>query len=193
MFPIFSGANRAFPLVYRLRGLNELAPGARSKLKVSAGHHFRWANLVQAGCRRSRQLLTPRSTLFDALSSHCARGYGFNRLRMWLGGGAFGKRIAMCTSMFKISTVDTRSKRTLVVEGHLTGPWVDELRTTCVSASQTLGERELVIDLSNLTIISREGEDAIFDLMKKGAKFSRGGILTRHMLRQLARKCPSKL
>ena len=27
MSPIFSGANRAFPLVYRLRGLNELAPG----------------------------------------------------------------------------------------------------------------------------------------------------------------------
>jgi anti-anti-sigma regulatory factor len=85
--------------------------------------------------------------------------------------------------MFKISTVDTRSKRTLVVEGTLMGPWVDELRTTCVCASQTLGERELVIDLSNLTFISREGEDAIFDLMKKGAKFSRGGILASYILK----------
>jgi hypothetical protein len=95
--------------------------------------------------------------------------------------------------MFKISTVDTRSKRTLVVEGTLMGPWVDELRRTCVSASQTLGERELVIDLSNLTVISREGEGAIFDLMKEGAKFSRSGILTSHMLKQLARKCSTKL
>ena len=95
--------------------------------------------------------------------------------------------------MFKISTVDTRSKRTLVVEGTLMGPWVNELRTTCVSASQTLEKRELVIDLSNLTVISREGEDAIFDLMNKGTKFSRGGILTRHILKQLARKCPIKL
>ena len=73
------------------------------------------------------------------------------------------------------------------------GPWVDELRTTCVNASQTLGERELVIDLSNLTVISREGEDAIFNLMKEGAKFSRSGVLTRHLLKQLARKCSSKL
>lgn len=95
--------------------------------------------------------------------------------------------------MFKISTVDTRSKRTLVVEGTLMGPWVDELRTTCVSASQTLGERELVIDLSNLTVISREGEDAIFDLMKEGVKFSRSGVLTGHMLKEFARKCPIKL
>jgi anti-anti-sigma regulatory factor len=95
--------------------------------------------------------------------------------------------------MFKISTFDTRSKRTLVVEGTLMGPWVDELRATCVSASETLGERELVIDLSNLTVISREGEDAIFDLMKKGARFSRSGVLTRHLLKQLARKCSSSL
>ena len=42
--------------------------------------------------------------------------------------------------MFKISTVDTRSKRTLVVEGTLIGPWVDELRTTWVGASQTPGD-----------------------------------------------------
>ena len=78
------------------------------------------------------------------------------------------------------------------MEGTLMGPWVDELRTTCVSASQTLGERELVIDLSDLTLISREGEDVILDLMKKGAKFFRSSVLTRHLLKQLARKCSSK-
>jgi anti-anti-sigma regulatory factor len=94
--------------------------------------------------------------------------------------------------MFKISTVDTRSKRTLVVEGTLVGPWVSELRTTCGNARQALCGRKLVIDLSNLTVISREGENAIFDLMKDGAEFSRAGILTRHMLKQLARKCPGK-
>jgi anti-anti-sigma regulatory factor len=112
-------------------------------------------------------------------------------MRVW--DGDFGKRIAVGRSMFKISTCDTRSKRTLAVEGTLMGPWVDELRTSYVSASQTRGERELVIDLSDLTIISREGEDAIFDLMKAGARFSSGGVLTRHMLKQLARKCSTKL
>jgi hypothetical protein len=52
-----------------------------------------------------------------------------------------------------------------------------------------LKERKLLIDLSSLTVISREGEDAIFDLMKQGAKFSCAGILTRHVLKGLARKC----
>ena len=91
-------------------------------------------------------------------------------------------------NMFKISTIDTRSQRTLVVEGTLVGPWVAELRTTWRNASQELDGRKLVIHLSSLTAISREGEDAIFDLMKKGAKFTCGGVLTRHMLKQLARK-----
>jgi hypothetical protein len=95
--------------------------------------------------------------------------------------------------MFKISTVDTRSKRTLIVEGTLIGPWVAELRKTCVKARHELDGRKLVIDLSNLTVISREGEDAILNLMGEGTRFSRGGVLTRHVLKQLERKCYSKL
>jgi hypothetical protein len=90
--------------------------------------------------------------------------------------------------MFRISIADTRSRRTLVVEGTFVGPWVAELGRTWRSASQELDARKLVIDLRNLTAISREGEDAIFDLMKKGANFTCGGVLTSHMVKQLARK-----
>jgi anti-anti-sigma regulatory factor len=91
--------------------------------------------------------------------------------------------------MFKISIVDTRTQRKLVVEGKLSEPWVAELRTTWRNASRDLDGRKVVIDLSSLTVISREGEDAIFDLMQQGAKFSCAGILTRHVLKGLAQKC----
>ena len=109
----------------------------------------------------------------------------------------FGKSVALFRfrnrfrdkrNMFKISTIDTRSQRTLVVEGTLIGSWVDELRTSWRTACQELGGRKLVIDLSNLTVISLEGEAAILDLMNEGAKFCRGGVLTRHVLKQLVRK-----
>jgi len=90
--------------------------------------------------------------------------------------------------MFRISITDTPARRTLVVEGNLTGPWVDELGITWRNAGRELEGRNLIIDLRNLTIISRAGEEAIFDLMKKGAKFTCGGVLTRHVLKQLARK-----
>jgi hypothetical protein len=87
-----------------------------------------------------------------------------------------------------ISIADTPSRRTLIVEGSLTGAWVAELSTTWRNANQELGGRKLVIDLCNLTVISHEGEDAIFNLMKKGARFSCGGVLTRYVLKQLALK-----
>jgi hypothetical protein len=90
--------------------------------------------------------------------------------------------------MFRISITDTPTRRTLVVEGDLVGPWVAELGTTWRNAGRDLEGRDLVIDLRNLTVISREGQEAIFDLMKKGAKFTCGGVLTRHVLKQLARK-----
>ena len=90
--------------------------------------------------------------------------------------------------MFKISIADTPSRRTLLVEGTFIGPWIAELGTTWRNASQDLGARKLVIDLTNVTVINREGEDALFDLMKKGGNFSSSGVLTRHVLKQLARK-----
>jgi hypothetical protein len=92
------------------------------------------------------------------------------------------------SNVFKISIVDTRSRRTLVVEGTLVGPWIAELGTAWRNASQDLNSRKLVIDLRNLTVISREGEEEIFDLMKEGAKFSCCGVLTRHVMKQLVRK-----
>jgi anti-anti-sigma regulatory factor len=90
--------------------------------------------------------------------------------------------------MFRISIADTPSQRTLLVEGTLIGAWVAELGTTCRNASQDLGGRKLVVDLTNVTVISREGGDALFDLMKKGANFSSGSVLTKHVLKQLAKK-----
>lgn len=91
--------------------------------------------------------------------------------------------------MFKISIIDTPSQRTLVVEGKLIEAVVDELRTSWKNTSRDLDGRKLVIDLNSLTVISREGEDAIFQLMQQGAKFSCAGILTRHVLKRLARRC----
>jgi hypothetical protein len=150
----------------------------------------------------SRQLSILTSTFFDtslarlppwpidSRGCHGARQPGFGKS---VAVSSFRNRFRSKCEMFKISTIDTRSQRTLVVEGTLIGSWVGELRTAWRTAGQELGGRKLVIDLSNLTVISIEGEDAILDLMRGGAKFSRGGILTRHVLKQLTRKRKQEL
>jgi hypothetical protein len=153
------------------------------------------------GGLKSRQLSILLSTFFDTSANPASPWPMDSRVCYGAQQHGFGKSVAISRSrnrfrsrfrnkskMFKISTIDTRSQRTLVVEGTLIGSWVAELRTTWKTANQELDGRKLVIDLSNLTVISIEGEAAILDLLNEGAKFSRGGILTRHVLKQLTRK-----
>lgn len=95
--------------------------------------------------------------------------------------------------MFKISTIETLEERSLVVEGTLTKPWVPELRRVWNEAGDSLNGRRMVIDLTNATVIDSAGEAAIFELMQEGAKFRCSGVLTKHVLQQLAQKCRTTL
>jgi hypothetical protein len=97
------------------------------------------------------------------------------------------------SDMFRISTIDTQRERRLVVEGTLVQPWVAELRRTWSDAGASLDGRQMVIDLSNATTIDAEGEKVISDLMKEGAKFCCSGVLTKHVLKQLAHRCNTRL
>ena len=95
--------------------------------------------------------------------------------------------------MFKITTIETPEERRLVVEGTLTKPWVAELRRAWNETGNPRDGRQMVVDLTNATIIDDEGEATILELMREGAKFSCSGVLTKHVLKQLAQKCQTRL
>lgn len=87
--------------------------------------------------------------------------------------------------MLKISMVDGRIHRRLVLEGKLVAPWAAELRTACQKAKADLNGRELVVEVKNLTAINQAGENVLLELMKEGVKFRGCGVFTKHMLKQL--------
>ena len=91
--------------------------------------------------------------------------------------------------MFRISIVETAGQRRLVLEGKLIAPWTTEVASAFKSATKQLQGRKLIIDLRNVTLISADGENTLLELMQDGAKFLCGGVLTRHVLRRLARTC----
>ena len=68
-------------------------------------------------------------------------------------------------------------------------PWIAELRKSWETANEDLDGRKLVVDLSNATVISREGEEALFELMNEGAKFACCGVLTKYVLKQMTQRC----
>ena len=90
--------------------------------------------------------------------------------------------------MLKISIVGTPVQCHLILEGRLIAPWVAELQKTWKGLVVDLGERELVVDLGNLTVISQEGENLLLELMRSGARFRSRGVLTRHIVQQLSRR-----
>jgi anti-anti-sigma regulatory factor len=89
--------------------------------------------------------------------------------------------------MLKISIVEGRKHRRLVVEGKLVAPWSDELKAACERAGSGLNGLELVVDLKNLTTISQQGENVLLDLMKQGVRLRGSGVYTNEILKQLAR------
>jgi len=90
--------------------------------------------------------------------------------------------------MLKISIVEEKKQRRLVVEGRLVAPWCDELEAACQRARSGLDGRELAIDLKNLTTISQEGENLLLELMKQEVRFRGCGVFTNEILKQVARR-----
>lgn len=90
--------------------------------------------------------------------------------------------------MLRISIVERRNQRRLVLEGKLVAPWANELRSAYGDASAGLNGRQLVIDVKSLIAISEDGEDVLLELMKAGARFRCPGVFTKHVLKRLALK-----
>jgi hypothetical protein len=90
--------------------------------------------------------------------------------------------------MLKISIVENRARRRLVLEGKLIAPWAAELRPACEKAKADLGDRELVVEVKNLTAINQAGENVLLELMREGVKFRGCGVFTKHLLKELTRK-----
>jgi hypothetical protein len=90
--------------------------------------------------------------------------------------------------MLKISIVDNRTQRRLVLEGRLVAPWVAELRIAWRGAKADCDGRELVIDMENVMVVSQEAENTLMQMMNEGARFRCRGVLTKHVLQQLRQR-----
>jgi hypothetical protein len=89
--------------------------------------------------------------------------------------------------MLKMSILDTRNYRRLVIEGKLIGPWAAELKNEWRKAATDLNGRELIVDARGVTVVTEDGENVLLELMKEGARF-RSGVFTKQVLKKLAGK-----
>jgi len=95
--------------------------------------------------------------------------------------------------MVKISIVDDKCQRRLVMEGKLIAPLAAELKSTCERARADLNGRGFIVDIRNLTLIKQEGENILIELMKEGVTFHCGGVFAKHVLREIADRASVQL
>jgi ABC-type transporter Mla MlaB component len=90
--------------------------------------------------------------------------------------------------MLKI-TIQTEPKFTrLMLEGRLTGPWVEELSRCweAVADSQYGGvQSDVMIDLTGVTFIDTRGKALMTRMWQRGAKFHAVGCLTRSIVEEI--------
>jgi hypothetical protein len=90
--------------------------------------------------------------------------------------------------MLKISRHESRNQLRLVVKGDLIAPLDGELARACENARTDLHDRQLLVEVKNITAISQAGENVLLALMHDGIKLRACGVFTKHVLKQLARK-----
>jgi len=139
--------------------------GYRERTPSMCRRHFRLYDTLYACKALKRQGLTDSLVWHDACLSYTGEN-----------------------DMLKISIFEGETKRRLVLEGKLVAPWTDELKSVCLCPLKNPDDRELVVDVRGLTVISKDGEDVLLALMVHGAKFRGSDAFTKQVLKQLARQ-----
>ena len=91
--------------------------------------------------------------------------------------------------MLKITTIQTGGQLKLILEGKLVEPWITEFKKAWQEANQPPNGKTLVIDLGDVTVISPQAESVLLEIRREGARLVCRGVLNKHLVRQIDRKC----
>lgn len=79
-----------------------------------------------------------------------------------------------------------REDMSLVLEGRLAGPWVEELRTYCRRVLENY-QRCTMIDLTGVTFVDAEGKTLLAQLWQQGVELRASGCLIRCLVEDITK------
>jgi hypothetical protein len=92
--------------------------------------------------------------------------------------------------MLRVSYSDTSGEERWSLCGALTGPWVDEVRSSWRQARgrQRTPRAHAVIDLRNVTFIDEAGEELLQEMQSAGAELVAAGVENKDLIANLTQK-----
>jgi len=87
--------------------------------------------------------------------------------------------------VLKIAITDLPDEQKWSLQGELVGQWAAELKSSWREAHQAEDTRRFIVELIEVTLIDRNGEAVLAEMMTQGAKFVASDVYTKHLLRNL--------
>jgi len=84
--------------------------------------------------------------------------------------------------VIRISETCEGSKRRLLVEGTLSGDWVEVLEKSWLEAHTQSNGEPIRIDLSGVTYIDNKGRELLAGMIRDGAELRATGVMTRAVI-----------
>jgi anti-anti-sigma regulatory factor len=92
--------------------------------------------------------------------------------------------------MLRLRTILTPDETLLVLEGRLTGPWVEELERWWARLQETGDAARVRIHLDGVTFISASGKALLARLHDDGARLTARGCMTSATIEEIATHRP---
>jgi len=92
--------------------------------------------------------------------------------------------------MLRITITDGPTEQRWILQGRLVAPWVAEFEKSW--SSRNRGDvRKHVVDLSEVTLIDRQGEKLLKAMRRAGAELIACGVYLRHVVEVINSQCKS--
>jgi hypothetical protein len=90
--------------------------------------------------------------------------------------------------MLKITVQEATNIRTVVLEGILAGPWVDELEHTWLTLIGKHFDRLVLVDLSGVTFVDPEGKKVLGWIYEEGADLRGSDVMNKAIIEEIEQK-----
>jgi len=89
--------------------------------------------------------------------------------------------------VLRISIQEDGRGLSLILEGRLVGPWVDELQRVCRERDAPAKDRGMIVDLCGVTAMDTRGQALLDLLLQRGASLRCSDVMNQYLVEQMAR------
>ncbi|MGA8874629.1 MAG: hypothetical protein WCC25_00300 [Candidatus Korobacteraceae bacterium] len=88
--------------------------------------------------------------------------------------------------MLRISVEENGGELSLILEGRLVGPWVDELQRVCGDLGPPANYWRVTVDLCGVTAMDASGQALLDKLLQRGATLRCSDVMNQYWVEQMA-------